>query len=51
VLPAGAAPDAAWAVTSALLGAVQLARALGDGDAARAVLADTKNNLLARYDT
>ena len=52
-LPANAAPHAAWAVTSALLGAVQLARALIDGDAkaAHAVLADTKKDLLARYDT
>ena len=50
VLPASAGADAAWTVTSALLGAVQLARALGDGEAARAVIADTKGNLLARYD-
>ena len=53
VLPASAPRDAAWTVTSALLGAVQLARALvdGDSDAAAAILADTKSNLLARYDT
>ena len=51
VMPAGAPADAAWTVTSALVGAVQLARALGDGDAARAVIADTRSNLLARYDT
>ena len=53
VLPAGTPADAAWTVTSALLGAVQLARALvdGDGDAAAAILADTRSNLLARYDT
>lgn len=51
VLPDGAAPDAAWAVTSAMLGAVELARALGDSDAARAALADTRRNLLARYDS
>ena len=52
-LPGRAAPHAAWAVTSALLGAVQLARALIDGDAkaAHAVLADTKKDLLARYDS
>jgi AcrR family transcriptional regulator len=52
-LPAGAAPTAAWAATSALLGAVQLARALiaHDAKAAQAVLADTKKDLLARYDT
>jgi AcrR family transcriptional regulator len=52
-LPADAAPTAAWAATSALLGAVQLARALiaDDARAAHAVLADTKKDLLARYDT
>jgi len=52
VLPAGAAPDAAWAVASACLGAVQLARALVD-DApaeAKAILAATKKDLLERHD-
>jgi len=51
-LPASAPREAAWAVTSALLGAVQLARALADSDpqAAKAVLADTRKDLLARYD-
>jgi len=51
-LPAGTPHEAAWAVTSALLGAVQLARALAGSDprAAKAVLADTKKDLLARYD-
>ncbi|HEY9028582.1 MAG TPA: TetR/AcrR family transcriptional regulator [Burkholderiaceae bacterium] len=53
VLPAGAPREAAWAVASAVLGAAQLARALAGGDekAARAVLADTKKDLLARYDS
>ena len=53
VLPADVPPDAAWTVTSALLGAVQLARALvdGDADAAGTILADTRRNLLARYDS
>lgn len=52
-LPAGAPHEAAWAATSALLGAVQLARALAGSDpkAAKAVLADTKKDLLARYDS
>jgi len=52
-LPAGAPHEAAWAVASALLGAVQLARALAGSDpkAAKAVLADTKKDLLARYDS
>jgi TetR/AcrR family transcriptional regulator, transcriptional repressor for nem operon len=51
VLPAGTEPNAAWPIASALVGAVQLARALGDGEQASIVLADTKSNLLARYDT
>ena len=52
-LPAGAPADAAWTVASTVLGAVQLARALVDSDprTAAAVLADTKKNLLERYDT
>jgi len=52
-LPAGTPSDAAWTITSALLGAVALARALVDGEprAAQAVLHDTRRNLLARYDT
>ena len=52
-LPAGTPPDAAWTITSTLLGAVALARALvgTDAKAAQAILADTKKNLLARYDT
>jgi AcrR family transcriptional regulator len=52
VLPASAAPDAAWAVSSACVGAVQLARALVDDDEAeaKAILAATKKDLLERYD-
>lgn len=49
-LPPGAPEAAAWAVTSALVGAVQLARALGEGEQAREVLIQTRNELLARYD-
>ena len=51
-LPAAAPQDASWLITSALLGAVQLARALAGSDpaAADAVLSDTKASLLARYD-
>jgi len=48
-LPAGQAREAAWAVTSTLVGAVQLARALGGGQAGQAVLAEAKRELLARY--
>ncbi|HEY8977044.1 MAG TPA: TetR/AcrR family transcriptional regulator [Burkholderiaceae bacterium] len=53
VLPADAPREAAWAVVSTLLGAVQLARALAGSDekAAAAVLADTRKDLLARYDS
>jgi AcrR family transcriptional regulator len=53
VLPPDAPREAAWAVASAVLGAAQLARALAGGDerAAKAVLADTKKDLLARYDS
>lgn len=50
-LPAHAPPAVAWAVVGALSGAVQLARAFGDTDEGRAVLAQTKDELLARYDT
>ncbi len=49
-LPPGSPETAAWAVTSALVGAVQLARALGEGEQAREVLTQTRNELLARYD-
>ena len=38
-----------WAVTGALIGAMQLARALGDNDAGRAVLASARASLLSRY--
>jgi AcrR family transcriptional regulator len=48
-LPAGQPAGTAWAVTSTLVGALQLARALGDNDQGRAVLAATKRDLLARY--
>lgn len=50
VLPAGVASEAAWSIASALVGAVQLARALGDTEEGRAVLAATRDELLARYD-
>lgn len=49
-LPAGQPTEAVWTVTSTLVGAVQLARALGDNEQGRAVLADTKREILARYD-
>jgi TetR/AcrR family transcriptional repressor of nem operon len=49
-LPAGSSLDAVWTVTGALIGAVQLARALGDSEQGRAVLAATRADLVARYD-
>jgi hypothetical protein len=49
-----ALPDApraaATAVAGTLVGALQLARALGDGPEGRSVLADTRRSLLAQYD-
>lgn len=41
---------AATAVAGTLVGALQLARALGDGQEGRSVLADTRRSLLAQYD-
>ena len=49
-----ALPDAprtaAAAVAGTLVGALQLARALGDGPEGRSVLADARKSLLAQYD-
>ncbi|MNT75340.1 hypothetical protein D3C72_2142270 [compost metagenome] len=50
VLPAGAGDHAAAAVTSTLVGALQLARALGDNDQGRAVLASARQAILDQYD-
>lgn len=49
VLPAGAAPDSAPAVASTLVGAVQLARALGPNAQGRAVLEASRNMLLNTF--
>jgi TetR/AcrR family transcriptional regulator, transcriptional repressor for nem operon len=49
-LPANTAPGAAWIVLSTLIGAVQLARALGDTQETSTMLAETRNDLLRRYD-
>lgn len=49
VLPPGQSDDAAWAVTSALVGALQLSRALGDNEEGRRVLKAAKRDLLERY--
>ena len=50
VLPAGAGEHAAAAVTSTLVGALQLARALGDNPQGRAVLASARQAILDQYD-
>ena len=49
-LPADAAPHAAMAITSNLVGAIQLARALGDNAQGRAMLAAARESILAQYD-
>jgi TetR/AcrR family transcriptional repressor of nem operon len=49
-LPPDLPRDTAWSVASMLIGAVQLARALGDTSQARAVIAAAKRDLLERYD-
>ena len=50
-LPADAAPHAAMAITSNLVGAIQLARALGDNAQGRAMLAAARESILAQYDS
>lgn len=50
VLPADAGEHAAMAVTSNLVGAMQLARALGDNAQGRAMLAATRKSILDQYD-
>jgi TetR/AcrR family transcriptional regulator, transcriptional repressor for nem operon len=49
-LPRDLPRDTAWSVASTLIGAVQLARALGDAPQARAVIAAAKRDLIERYD-
>jgi AcrR family transcriptional regulator len=50
-LPVGAPAESAAAIASTLVGALQLARALGRGSEARRVLAAARNNLLKQYDS
>jgi TetR/AcrR family transcriptional repressor of nem operon len=50
-LPKGAAPGTASAVASQMVGALQLARALGDNAEGRALLAANRRALLAQHDT
>jgi AcrR family transcriptional regulator len=49
-LPVGAAPGTAAAIACQMVGALQLARALGHNAEGRALLADNRNALLARHD-
>jgi AcrR family transcriptional regulator len=51
VLPQGAAPGSEFAVASAMVGALQIARALGDNAEGKAVLAASRDALLQQYDT
>jgi hypothetical protein len=50
-LPPAAGAGSAEAVASQLVGALQLARALGDNAQGRALLARSRASLLERYDT
>jgi TetR/AcrR family transcriptional repressor of nem operon len=49
-LPRDLPRDTAWSVASTLIGAVQLARALGDTPQAKAVITAAKRDLIERYD-
>lgn len=49
-LPEGAVPGLAAAIASQLVGALQLARALGDNAEGKALLADNRRALLAQHD-
>ena len=50
-LPPSVKPDAAGVITSTMVGALQLARALGDEKQARALLKSARTALLDQYDT
>ena len=50
VLPAGTPPEAAGAIAAQLVGALQLARALGDNAEGKALLAATRRALLAQHE-
>ena len=49
-LPEGAAPGLAAAIASQMVGALQLARTLGDNAEGQALLADNRRLLLAQHD-
>ncbi|RZI61508.1 MAG: TetR/AcrR family transcriptional regulator [Rubrivivax sp.] len=48
-LGAGASPESAWPIAATLVGALQMARAIGDREQALAILASTKRSLLAQH--
>jgi AcrR family transcriptional regulator len=50
-LPEGGSPEQAMAIASAMVGALQLARALGAGAEAKAMLAAARKALLSQYDS
>ena len=50
VLPTGSPPEAAGAVAAQLVGALQLARALGDNTEGKALLAATRRALIAQFE-
>ena len=50
VLPTGSPPEAAGAVAAQLVGALQLARALGDNAEGKALLAATRRALIAQFE-
>lgn len=49
-LPAGTSNDSALVIASTMVGALQLARALDDGDGAKTLLAANRAALIAQYD-
>jgi TetR/AcrR family transcriptional regulator, transcriptional repressor for nem operon len=51
VLPAGSAKEAPAIIASQLVGALQLARTVGDNAQGRALLAASRESLLAQFDT
>ncbi|WP_114971009.1 TetR/AcrR family transcriptional regulator [Rhodoferax ferrireducens] len=50
-LPPGSSAEAAWTVASTLIGAMQLARAIGNNTQGKAVLAAARAELIANYDS
>jgi AcrR family transcriptional regulator len=49
-LPSSVAPDAAWAITASLVGAIQLARVMGPEGGGKDVLQACRTALLAQYE-